>query len=96
VRHGNAPARGKGVRGERAGVVAVGAAFQAVKQRELPAGARVSGEIDVDEIAVGRLPALAREREPRGRAQRRIDRLQVPARQPPWRNKWGQINITNR
>ena len=70
-------------RADRARVVAVRAPLQAMKQREQPPGCRIAGEIDVDEIAVGRLPALARERKARGRAQRSIEGLQVPARQPP-------------
>jgi hypothetical protein len=54
-----------------------------MEQREHPPGCRVAGEVDIDEIAVGRVPTLARERNARGRAQRRIDGLQMAAGQPP-------------
>jgi len=55
-------------------VMTVGAAFQAVEQHQRPAAA---GEVDVDEIAVGRLPALADERRPRARPQGGSQGLQM-------------------
>jgi hypothetical protein len=71
--------------GQAAGVMAVGAALQAVKENEKPRRTRVAGKVDVDEIAVGRAPALAGQRDGRRRAQRRIDGLEMPAGQPPGR-----------
>ena len=50
------------------------AAFEAVEEHERPAAA---GEVDVDEIAVRRVPALAHERRARARRERGSDGLQV-------------------
>jgi hypothetical protein len=77
VRQRDAPAPLRRVRGERARVVAVGAAFEAVEQDQAPRRARVAGEIDVDEVAVGRVPALPLEARARRRRERGLDRLQV-------------------
>src|SRR5919108_6148330 len=64
-------------------VMALGTALQAVKQHDQ--WGAVSGGIEpiqVDEIAVGRLPTLAPELQERPREIVGINRLQVTARQP--------------
>ncbi len=71
---------------EHARIVAARIAFQSVKQHE-QRRRRVGGfgkrEVDVDEVAVGCVPALAPVADARQRHQLgREDRLQVPARQP--------------
>ncbi|HVJ12813.1 MAG TPA: hypothetical protein VNC62_14685 [Burkholderiales bacterium] len=48
-----------------------------MEQREALRRRRIAGEVDVDEVAVGRVPALARQPYPRRRRERRADRLQV-------------------
>ena len=83
VRHRQPPSARERVRGERARVVAVGAAFEAVEQHQQARGSPLAGEVDVDEIAVRRFPALALQCDTGRRMQRRVDGLQVPARQPP-------------
>src|SRR5687767_1295778 len=83
VRDGDAPAILRRMPGDGARVVAVGASLEAVEQRDAPRRSRFAGEIDVDEVAVGRVPAFALEREPRRRPQRGVNRLQVAAREPP-------------
>jgi hypothetical protein len=77
VRNGDAPAALRGVGGDAARIVAVRAAFEPVEQREALRRRRIAGEVDVDEVAVGRVPALARQPYPRRRRERRADRLQV-------------------
>src|SRR5688572_8584366 len=85
MRDGEPPAALQGVPCQGARIVAVGPALQPVKQHELRAGARVAAEVDVDEVAVGAIPALAPQRRARRRKQRRHDGLQMPAGQPPGR-----------
>jgi hypothetical protein len=48
-----------------------------VEQRHALRRRRVAGEVDVDEVAVGRVPALALQPYARRRRERRADRLQV-------------------
>ena len=72
--NGNAPAGARECRREYARIVARRAAFEAVEKHERPAAA---GEVNVDEVAVGRLPTLAHERHARPRPQCRRDGLQV-------------------
>jgi hypothetical protein len=65
------------VRGDGAPVVAVGGAFEAVKQDQAARGGGIAGEIHVDEVAVGRVPAFALQSNARRWRERRTDRLQV-------------------
>jgi hypothetical protein len=65
------------MRGDAARVMAVGAAFEAVEEREALRRGRVAGEVDVDEVAVGRVPALPLQVDARRRRERRADGLQV-------------------
>ena len=85
MRDGDAPAAARRVRRDRARIVAVGAAFESMKKRQPAKSGAMTGKIDVDEVAVGRFPALALELDARRRPERRVDRLQVAARQPPGR-----------
>jgi succinyl-CoA synthetase beta subunit len=48
-----------------------------VEQDQPPRGGRVAGEVDIDEVAVGRVPALALELDARRRAQDRENGLEV-------------------
>src|SRR5207302_4256621 len=83
MRHRQPPAARERMRGERARIVAVGAALEAVEQHQQARGRALTGKVDVDEIAVRRFPALALQCDASRRMQRRVEGLQVPARQPP-------------
>jgi hypothetical protein len=67
----------RGIGSDAARIVAVGAAFEPVEQRDALRRRRIAGEVDVDEVAVGRVPALALQPYPRRRRERRADGLQV-------------------
>ncbi len=57
--------------------MAVGRAFESVEQHHQAGRLRIPGEVDVDEVAVGRVPAAALESCRRLRQQRRRDGLEV-------------------
>ena len=64
--------------------MAVRAALEAVKQHHDALGLRIAGEVDVDEIAIGRIPALARKADGRRPKQRRHHGLKVTEHQQKW------------
>jgi hypothetical protein len=86
VRHQAAPAAVGGGAHDRPRVVRLRVSFEPVKEhqhRRARAGGLRQREVDVDEVAVRRVPPLAPVLDPRLRHQpRRADRLQVRARQP--------------
>ena len=77
MRNGDAPSGLAEVGRQRACVMAVRAALEAVQQHDDFSRVGAAGEIHVDEIAVGALPALARESDARRREKRRGDGLQM-------------------
>ena len=85
MRQGQSPAVLLACMGEGAGIVAVGTAFQPVKKHQERAIRRAIKKIDIDEIAIWCIPALAAQGEAAGLDQQRPDRLRVPPREPAWR-----------
>src|SRR5690606_25403906 len=83
MRDGETPASLYRVCGESAGIVAIGASLEAVKEHHGALRGLRAAEVDIDEIAVGRLPSLPAQRYAARRQKRGNDRLQVAARQPP-------------
>src|SRR6266540_7262510 len=80
---------------ERASVMAARAALEAVKQHDERGIRRTCQTIDIDEIAVRRVPALSLPINSRTAEQRAVQCLQVCAGQPPGSSvgAWRQCRI---
>src|SRR5467141_2880546 len=80
---------------ERASVMAARAALKAVKQHDERGIRRTCQTIDIDEIAVRRVPALSLPINSRTAEQRAVQCLQVCAGQPPGSSvgAWSQCRI---